>query len=65
MVPAITLKTVGKHHQFVSPSEKEDKKVLHFIVKNAIRDDASGTNVIGEAKFELDDLIDPNLADLA
>jgi len=34
-------------------------------VKNAIEDEQSGTDVIGEAKFELDDLIDPNLADLA
>lgn len=41
-------------------SEQEDKQFLHFLVRNAV-----DGQEIGDAKIELDELIDINLADLA
>jgi len=40
--------------------EVKNKEFVHFIVRNAVDD-----TEIGEAKIELDELIDPNLNDLA
>jgi hypothetical protein len=41
-------------------SEDDDKQFIHIIVKNKI----DGSE-IGDAKIELDELIDTNLSDLA